>query len=188
MTFTSQPLFPGDLFESAARFAGDADQRLAPLADVSARAKAREAIWQEAVGLGWSGVLVEEQFEGAGGGLLELAAVLEGCGRFALPVPVLAAFGVGPLLVAALGGERKSDLLKQIAAAATLVCPLLDPLDSSKVLGRSNANLSVRVDGDRLLLDGEALGVETVPGATHYLIACSLEQAGTCAPALCLVP
>ncbi|MFH1602362.1 MAG: acyl-CoA dehydrogenase family protein, partial [Pseudomonadota bacterium] len=113
---------------------------------------------------------------------------LEGCGRFALPVPVLAAFGVGPLLVAALGGERKSELFKQIATAATLVCPLLDPLDSSKVPGRSNANLSVRVDGDRLLLDGEARGVETVPGATHYLIACSLEQAGTCAPALCLVP
>lgn len=188
MTFSSQPLFPGDLFESAARLAADADQRLAPLVDVSARAKARETIWHEAAGLGWSGVLIEEQFGGVGGGLLELAAVLEGCGRFALPLPVLAAFGVAPLLVAALCGERKSELLGNITAATTLVCPLLDSLDNSKALSRSKAGLLAKVDGARLLLNGEVLGVETVPGATHYLIACSIERAGTSAPALCLIP
>ena len=188
MTFSSRPLFPGDLYESATRFAADADQQLAPLVDAGTRAKARAAIWQEAAKLGWSGVLVEEQLGGVGGGLLELAAVLEGCGRYALPLPVLAAFGVGPLLLAALGGGRSSELLGNIAAAATLVCPLLDPLDSSKALGRSKTGLTARVDGERLLLGGEALGVEMVPGATHYLIACALERSGSSAPALCLIP
>ncbi len=188
MTFTSQTLFPGDLFESAARFAEDADKKLAPIAEPSARAQARATIWREAAALGWSGVLIEEELGGVGGGLLELAAVLEGCGRFALPVPVLAAFGVGPLLIAALGGKRKSELLNSIAAATTVVCPVLDPLDISKPRSRSDTGLSAKVEGDRVLLDGEVRGVETVPGATHYLIACSIERSGTSAPALCLIP
>lgn len=187
MTFTSQALFPGDLFESAARFAADADRQLATLAEAGARAQARAAIWRDTVGLGWSGVLIEEECGGAGGSLLDLAAVLEGCGRFALPVPVLAAFGVGPLLIAALGGGRKNELLGQIVAGTTLVSPVLDPLDSWKPPGRSNTGLSARADGERMTLDGEVRGVEAVPGATHYLIACALERSGGAAPALCLV-
>jgi alkylation response protein AidB-like acyl-CoA dehydrogenase len=101
---------------------------------------------------------------------------------------VLAAFGVGPLLIAALGGERKNELLGQIVAGTALVSPVLDPLDSWKPPGRSNTGLSARADGERMTLEGEVRGVEAVPGATHYLIACTLERGGARAPALCLLP
>jgi len=172
MAFSAEPLLGGELFDSAARFAESADLRLARLTDAVARAKMRERIWQETLGLGWAGVVVPEELDGSGGGLLELAAILEGCGRFALPLPVLAAFGVAPFLIDSLGGNKRIPILKEIANSQVLICPVLDLLDGSKSLARSKANALTKADGDRIILEGEVLGVEAVPGATHYLLAC----------------
>jgi alkylation response protein AidB-like acyl-CoA dehydrogenase len=185
MTFTAKPLFPGDAFDVAARFAEMADRRLAAATDPSDRARTRKILWGETVSLGWSITLVPEDFDGAGGNLLDLAAIIEGCGRFALPLPALAAFGVAPLLVATLIGKRKEQLFRDIAASKILLFPLLEPCTG---FGGTDSTLSAKSRGNDLVIDGKALGVQVVPDATHYLIACPTEHAAAPRPALLLVP
>jgi alkylation response protein AidB-like acyl-CoA dehydrogenase len=174
MAFSAEPLLGGELFDSAARFAESADLRMAHLTDPVARATMRERFWQETLGLGWAGVVIPEELDGAGGGLLDLAAILEGCGRFALPVPALAAFGVAPFLIDSLGGIRRRPILKEIANSRMLICPVLELLDGPQSLARSKANALTKADGNLIILEGDILGVEAIPGATHYLLACQV--------------
>ena len=59
-----------------------------------------KAIWRNMAGLGWFGMLVPEQYGGAGLGLTELAAVCEAAGRALLPEPLVAGvvLGAGAIL------------------------------------------------------------------------------------------
>ena len=77
-----------------------------------------DADWRRMAALGWQGLVVPEQYGGAGLGLLELAIVLEEMGRACLPGPYLDVVLAATLLAAA-GGQ--DALLAELSAGRTLV-------------------------------------------------------------------
>jgi alkylation response protein AidB-like acyl-CoA dehydrogenase len=74
------------------------------------------ALWEELVGLGWSGIALPEEHGGVGLGVIELAIVLEELGYAATPSRFLSNALAGQLIAAA-GSERQhARLLPGIAA------------------------------------------------------------------------
>ena len=78
MHYTADTMFPGDLFDAAARFAKDAQAE----ADLL-------GAWRQAQAMGWPALLVDEARGGAGGTLADLGAVIEGCARQASGLPLV---------------------------------------------------------------------------------------------------
>src|ERR1700677_4397563 len=69
------------------------------------------ALWSTLVDLGWTGLLVPEEYGGSGAGLLEMCVVLEEMGRIPLPGPFFSSSVAATLAARALGaGELLADL------------------------------------------------------------------------------
>jgi alkylation response protein AidB-like acyl-CoA dehydrogenase len=167
-------MLPGDLFDSAAKFAIAADRRTAELAGVRQRDTQAATLWQEATELGWPALLVPEEQGGVGGGIPDMAALVEGGARAALPLPLVSACAVAPLLLAA-AGEAGHATLAGIADGSHRIVPVL-PEDAP--------GLRMVRDGAAWRLSGTAAGVARLPGLTGLLLACQ-DQGGT---ALLLLP
>lgn len=75
-----------------------------------------QELWRKMASLGWMGMLIPEEYDGMGGGLMELAVVAEELGRAAVPSPFLATtmFGTMPILAAGIPEQRK-ELLPLLA-------------------------------------------------------------------------
>lgn len=74
------------------------------------------ALWDELVGLGWTGIAIPEQHGGQGLGVLELTIVLEELGYAVTPSRFLANALAAQLLLSAGGDEQRERLLPGIAA------------------------------------------------------------------------
>ena len=65
-----------------------------------------KALWETIVGLGWTGLAVPEEHGGLGLGVVDLVALAEITGRWALPAPFVTSAGLaGPVLLAAGRGD-----------------------------------------------------------------------------------
>lgn len=74
-----------------------------------------EALWDQMVDLGWTGLAFPEQYGGAGGSFLDLAVLLEELGRALTPGPFCSTVVLGGLTVLDAGNEaQKRDLLPGI--------------------------------------------------------------------------
>src|ERR1700689_3770847 len=71
------------------------------------------ALWSTLVDLGWTGLLVPEEYGGSGAGLLEMCVVLEEMGRIPPPGPFFSSSVAATLAARALGA---SELLVDLAA------------------------------------------------------------------------
>jgi alkylation response protein AidB-like acyl-CoA dehydrogenase len=72
-------------------------------------------LWTKLVDLGWTGLLVPEQFGGTGTGLLEMCIVLEQMGRIPFPGPFFSSSVAATLAARALGA---TELLVDLGAGA----------------------------------------------------------------------
>jgi alkylation response protein AidB-like acyl-CoA dehydrogenase len=152
MPFEPTPMLPGDAFEAALRFGQRVEQEFARATEPAARAACLAKHWDALLDLGWAGTLVSEEHGGAGGTLVDLAALAEGAGRHALPLPLAATCIVAP---APLAGQ--DGLLADLAAGRLRPC----------------VALAGRIAAQAGRLTGRALGLETPPAPTHALIAAS---------------
>ena len=150
MAFESMPMLPGDAHDAARRFAEASAQKLAPLHEPASRAVELSTQWSALLDLGWAGMLVVEECGGAGGTLLDLAALAEGAGSAALPLPLAGTCAVVPTLLAG-----HDALLADLIAGRLRPCVVL-------------AN-GITVEAGRLT--GQVLGVETPPAPSHALVA-----------------
>jgi alkylation response protein AidB-like acyl-CoA dehydrogenase len=185
MPFSAECMIPGEVFDVASRFAMESEGVVELSATTADRADTERELWRRFGALGVSNILISEMDGGAGGELLDFAAVLEGIGRWAFPLPVLAACGIVPLLIDALGDDS-TQLLGKIATGEVTVCPALAPLAPWRSRDReaplfSRSGRDVRVEGD-------ILGVDSVPGATHYVIAGEMANAESTEAMVVLVP
>jgi alkylation response protein AidB-like acyl-CoA dehydrogenase len=79
-------------------------------------------LWKEMAELGWTGILVPEEYGGSGLGLAELGVVLEECGRTLVPCPLLSTLVFGASAIELGGsGERKRAILPGVAEGETLL-------------------------------------------------------------------
>jgi alkylation response protein AidB-like acyl-CoA dehydrogenase len=79
-------------------------------------------LWRQMVELGWSGIVLPEQYGGMGLGYTELGVVLEECGRTLAPSPIMSTVLLGGGAVLEGGSEaQKSAILPSISEGSTIV-------------------------------------------------------------------
>jgi alkylation response protein AidB-like acyl-CoA dehydrogenase len=115
-----------------------------------------DKLWQRGTELGWTGLAVPEEHDGAGQGLVELCLVAEELGRAAAPGPFADSALAG--LVLARRGHSRPELLAALAAGdlkASLAC---------------HGPVAGRYDGDELVLSGRASAVQSAAAADWLLV------------------
>ena len=126
-----------------------------------------DQLWQRAADLGWIGLAVPEEVDGAGQGVVELCLVAEEIGRAAAP----GAFIDTALIALALARSGRPGLL-----------PVLLP---GLVGGRLKASwahhgsVAGRIDGSEFLLSGRATAVQAAAAADWLLVTANCDG-GTC--------
>jgi alkylation response protein AidB-like acyl-CoA dehydrogenase len=106
-------------------------------------------VWDELVGLGWTGVLVPEEHGGLGLGLVDLVVVQEEMGRVPFPGPYFSSAVIATLAAGRLG---LADRLESLASGATRGTVALDELGHGDPVDRIRTR-AVRTHG-RWLLSG----------------------------------
>ena len=167
MSFQAAPMFKGDLHDAAQRFAASVGSTLT---DPQAAAGARARAWAQATEMGWPAVLVPDALGGAGGTLLDLAAIVEATGRHALALPLVERCAVVPTLLALLTTPGAAALLARIADGTADVACAVQPHRVRDV------TLSERGDG-AWELEGTALGIDMTVPASHVLLHLPASQA-----------
>ncbi|MGE0310944.1 MAG: acyl-CoA dehydrogenase family protein [Lautropia sp.] len=153
MPFTADPLFPGDLFDAASRFAANA---VTAIDD----ADARHAVWRRAVEMGWTALLVDEARGGAGGSLADLSAVVEACARHAPGLPLVRRCAQAPSLLMAAGTVSADAALRALCAGEIDVD-----------VGDGTALALLEMPGGGLRLDGTLAGLDAGLPWSHALVA-----------------
>ena len=123
-----------------------------------------ENIWGELCTLGMAGLLIGEDFGGAGLGLLEAAVVSEELGRRVTPVPFTASAVMAPLAIS-LGGDedQKRDWLPAMAEGSLRVGVAV-----SEFAAGAREDAGVRLGNG--VLSGRALFVLDGAGADGYVV------------------
>ena len=127
-----------------------------PVYDQGQRSRWDEGLWKEIVGLGWTGLAVDEAEGGAGISLAGIAGVVEEVGRHALPSPLVATLGASLVLREA-GTEGAKHVLSQIAAGSTASLAITGERGAWEA---SEPALEARAEGDEVVLDGSAYFVQ----------------------------
>ena len=120
-----------------------------------------DKLWQRGTELGWTGLAVPEEHDGAGQGLVELCLVAEELGRAAAPGP----FADSALAALALARFGRPELLAALAAGdlkASLAC---------------HGPVAGRYDGDALVLSGRASAVQSAAAADWLLVVATVPSA-----------
>jgi alkylation response protein AidB-like acyl-CoA dehydrogenase len=119
-----------------------------------------DKLWQRGAELGWTGLAVPEEHDGAGQGLVELCLVAEEIGRAAAP----GAFTDSALTGLALARLGQPELLAALAAGdlkASLAC---------------HGQASGRYEGGELVLSGRATAVQAAAAADWLLVRAASDQ------------
>ena len=96
-----------------------------------------EKIWQDMVSLGWSGILVPEEYGGSNFGVAGISSILEELGRTLTPSPLFSTAVVGVSLVKHANDDLKKEILPKVVSEGLRICFALeesnhhDPLKTS---------------------------------------------------------
>ena len=156
MTFTTQALVEGPVFDAALRFAAAyKDQQQADTLD-------------PIIEMGWATTLIPEQEGGAGGSLDDLVAIIDGLGQHALALPLLERCALTPLLLAAV--EHPAIRRQWLTGIANGTCAISTLCTTQPDLGLGALNATIDSGGERFILQGHLLGTTLSTHATHYLV------------------
>ena len=132
--------------------------RLRALLDAQDSVGFSRDMWQEMAQLGWAGILVPEEYGGAGMGLADLAVVLEAVGRNLAPEPFLSTVLLGGQLLAHTGSpEQKQTWLPGIATGEKILALAYQEARSRYDLNRVSTRAAA--EGDAWRLSGEKIQV-----------------------------
>ena len=85
-----------------------------------------EKIWQEMVSLGWSGILVPEEYGGSNFGVAGISSILEELGRTLTPSPLFSTAVVGVSLVKHANDDVKKEILPKVVSEGLRICFALE--------------------------------------------------------------
>jgi alkylation response protein AidB-like acyl-CoA dehydrogenase len=125
-------------------------------------------LWQEMAELGWLGLLVPEEYGGAGLGWVDLVVLLEEIGRTLLPSPLLGSILAGAAIESSGSEEQKQRWLPGIADGSRIFTLAL--LEAADLLGPEGVTLPGEREGEARVLTGEKLFVLDAVAATHFVV------------------
>jgi alkylation response protein AidB-like acyl-CoA dehydrogenase len=134
-------------------------------------------IWNKMAELGWFGLMIPDQYNGMGMGLLDLVVVFEEVGRNILPSPFLvsAALATPPIVEA--GSEAlKKEFLPKIAAGELILAMAL----TEKSAGYTPDCVAMKAEakGDNFVLNGTKLFVEYATAANYLVVVTRTKSGG----------
>jgi isovaleryl-CoA dehydrogenase len=133
-----------------------------------------EGVAREMAELGWYGLMVPEEYGGAGGSFMDEVLFLEETARGNAPV---AAYGVTLIVIGALSRfgseEQKRDLMGRVAQGGVLAIAMSEPEAGSDV-GALQA--TARRDDGEWVLRGTKMWCSFAHKASHVLIVCRSER------------
>jgi len=121
-----------------------------------------DKLWQRGTELGWTGLAVPEEHDGAGQGLVELCLVAEEIGRAAAPGPFADSALTG-LVLARLG---RPELLSALAAG------------DLKASLAQHGSVTGSVNGGEFVLSGRATAVQAAAAADWLLVTAATDGGG----------
>jgi alkylation response protein AidB-like acyl-CoA dehydrogenase len=132
--------------------------RLRALRDAQDSVGFSRDVWQEMAQLGWAGILIPEEYGGAGMGLADIAVVLEAVGRNLAPEPFLSTVLLGGQLLAHAGSpEQKQAWLPGIATGEKILALAYQEARSRYDLNWVSTQAAA--EGDTWRLSGEKIQV-----------------------------
>ncbi len=127
------------------------------------------ALWKKMAELGWTGLVIPEEYGGAGLNYVDLVLVMEEMGRVVLPSPFIWTTMVAEALIRAGSDAQKKALLPKIASGDQIAT--IAWLEPSASWDAPSITLSARPDGSNCTLDGTKLFVSDAHLADCILVA-----------------
>ena len=127
-------------------------------------------IYRKAADLGWLGMLLPEQYGGAGASLTDCAVVFEELGRGPVPGPLFSAGVLGAQIIFEGGSEeQKKSLLPPICSGKSIPIPALT--DKAASWGPEGVETRLTKSSDGYVLDGGKRFVFDAEAATRFIVA-----------------
>jgi alkylation response protein AidB-like acyl-CoA dehydrogenase len=126
-------------------------------------------LWKKMAELGWTGLVIPEEYGGAGLTYVDLVLVLEEMGRVVLPSPFIWTAMVAEAIKRAGTDAQKKMLLPKIATGEIVATTAY--LEPSAVWGADGITLAARQSGADFTLDGTKLFVNDAHIADCLLVA-----------------
>jgi alkylation response protein AidB-like acyl-CoA dehydrogenase len=158
-------------------------QQLRELRDSQSEVKYDAPTWQSMVEMGWTGILVPEQYGGSDLGYLTFGLILEETGRQLTASPLLASglIGTSALLLGANDDQRHAWLPGLVKGEVVLTLAV----DETPHHEPHSIALSASLNNGTVTLNGGKRHVPEAMGATHVIVAARAPNSGIC---LVLVP
>jgi alkylation response protein AidB-like acyl-CoA dehydrogenase len=137
-----------------------------------------EEQWKKMAELGWTGLIVPEEYGGAGLNMVDLVVVLEEMGRMVMPGPFFASVILGGIAID-LGGsaEQKKRLLPDLAAGKTKAT--LAQVEESGRWDAEGIQLAAKSSGGGFSLTGTKLFVHDAHNADVLIVPVRTDGSGT---------
>ena len=134
-------------------------------------------LYAKIAGLGWLGMLMPEQYGGAGLSYLDCGVVFEELGRAPVPGPVFSSGVLAAQIIHDGGSDaQKETLLPAICGGDAIVIPAIG--DHGAHWGPETVTTTLSRSGDTLKLQGTKRHVYDAEGATAFLCAARTDDGG----------
>ncbi|MFC2069733.1 acyl-CoA dehydrogenase family protein, partial [Chloroflexota bacterium] len=125
-------------------------------------------LWKKVADLGWLGLTFPEEYGGSEMSFLDLAVLLEECGRALLPAPIIQALVLaGHPILAAGTDQQKQEFLPKIADGEMIMT--LAFMESSGSIEASGVTIKAETSGDNYVINGTKLFVPDAHIADYLL-------------------
>jgi alkylation response protein AidB-like acyl-CoA dehydrogenase len=129
-----------------------------------------DELWQKAVDMGWLGVIIPEEYGGAGNPLTSAAVLFEALGSGPLPGPHFSSGILGSLMVLEAGSEeQKKSILPSVTKGEDILTLALTESEYSWEPGGVQTTATSK--NDDFILDGVKLFTIDAQAATHFVVA-----------------
>ena len=128
-----------------------------------------DKIWQEMVSLGWTGILVPEEFGGSNFGVAGISSILEELGRTLTPSPLFSTAVVGVSLIKHASDHVKKDILSKVVQDGLRLCFAIEESNHHDPV---KISCEAKKDGSNFIISGEKSFVIDGGFADKVIIAC----------------
>ena len=128
-----------------------------------------DKIWQEMVSLGWTGILVPEEFGGSNFGVAGISSILEELGRTLTPSPLFSTAVVGVSLIKHASDAVKKDILTKVVQDGLRLCFAIEESNHHDPV---KISCEAKKDGSDFIISGEKSFVIDGGFADKVIVAC----------------